>query len=69
MTTSLHAPFIEFLQTDLGLSAETIAIATRKQETLISHAHITLWQYGLISLDQLNQIFEWLEQAETPSDR
>ncbi|NCJ06110.1 DUF2949 domain-containing protein [Synechococcales cyanobacterium C] len=68
MATSAQDLLIEFLQTDLGLSAEVIAIATRKQETLISQIHITLWQYGLISLQQLNRIFDWLEHVGVAPD-
>lgn len=64
MTTSpIHQQFIEFLQQDLSLSTEAIALAYRRQEPTLNQLPILLWNYGLITLQQLNKIFDWLETA------
>jgi hypothetical protein len=52
---------IHFLQHDLALSASEIAVLLRRQETEQAPIPMLLWQYGLISLEQLGQIFDWLE--------
>ncbi|MGJ3251943.1 MAG: DUF2949 domain-containing protein [Elainellaceae cyanobacterium] len=52
--------FIRFLEDDLSIPAKSVAIALRHPEHS-SQLPMILWQYGLISLDQLDQIFDWLE--------
>lgn len=64
MTTSpIHQQFIEFLQQDLSLSTEAISLAYRRQEPTLNQLPILLWNYGLITLQQLDKIFDWLETA------
>ena len=54
---------IDFLQSDLAVSTEGIALA-QKNETLEPHIlPIILWQYGLLDLQQLEQALDWLEIA------
>lgn len=37
-----------------------------RQESRFAHLMpMVLWQYGLVTLDQLNQILDWLETAQT----
>jgi hypothetical protein len=52
---------IQFLQTELSLSAQAIAIGLRYCEQTPSLLPTVLWQYGLITLEQLDQVFEWME--------
>lgn len=52
---------IRFLQEELGVSASAIAVAQRFQEETAGSLPIILWQYGLITLEQLNQVFDWME--------
>ncbi|MGK7930315.1 MAG: DUF2949 domain-containing protein [Microcystaceae cyanobacterium] len=54
--------FINFLRTDLLLSDDCLALVQKKAQTDNDNLPMLLWQYGLISLTQLNSIFEWLEQ-------
>lgn len=65
MSDSSYNHFLNFLQQDLCLPAESLAIAERtaggRGETS-NHLPIILWQYGLISLEDLNRIFDWLEK-------
>jgi len=52
---------IDFLQTELAVPDAAIAFAQRQAEQDPSLLPLTLWQYGLVTLDQLNQIFDWLD--------
>lgn len=51
---------IDFLQTELAVPDAAIAFAKRQGEQDPNLLPLTLWQYGLVTLDQLNQIFDWL---------
>jgi hypothetical protein len=53
---------IRFLQDDLAVPASSVRVALRHPECS-SHLPMILWQYGLISLEQLDQVFTWLEMA------
>jgi hypothetical protein len=52
---------ITFLQEELDLSANSIDIALRHSEQDPGPLPMILWQYGLVSLEELEQIFDWLE--------
>lgn len=59
---------IHFLQTELAIPAEAIAIALRQAEPgqaepTANLLPMVLWQYGLITLEQLDRVFEWMETA------
>lgn len=58
-----QARLIDFLQEELAVPAASIALALRHHESESSWLPIILWQYGLITLQQLNQVFEWMETA------
>jgi hypothetical protein len=54
---------INFLHSDLEVSADAISLA-QKTETLEPHTlPIILWQYGLLNIQQLDHVFDWLEIA------
>ncbi|MBW4684527.1 MAG: DUF2949 domain-containing protein [Komarekiella atlantica HA4396-MV6] len=52
---------VHFLEEDLGISDGAISLALRHCEQTPNFLPMTLWQYGLVTLDQLTQIFDWLE--------
>lgn len=58
-----QARLIHFLQEELAVPAASIALALRHHESELNWLPIILWQYGLITLQQLNQVFEWMETA------
>jgi hypothetical protein len=62
-TPTTYSRFIRFLQEDLALSAASIAIALRHREQDPGPLPMILWQYGLVTIEQLAQIYDWLEQA------
>lgn len=53
--------FISFLQDDLEISHSAIAMALRTHQQWHDPLPMLLWQYGLISIEQLTRIFDWLE--------
>lgn len=54
-----NGKLIDFLQDKLALSPLAIAMAVRLGEQNPGPLPMILWQYGLISLEQLEQIFDW----------
>lgn len=59
-STSKHR-LVNFLQEDLAIPTASIEIALRHPEQNPSLLPMILWQYGLITLEQLDLIFDWLE--------
>ncbi|MEM9217333.1 MAG: DUF2949 domain-containing protein [Cyanobacteria bacterium P01_F01_bin.150] len=58
------AKLIQFLQEDLAISPDAIAVAMRQSSDQPSNLlPMVLWQYGLITIEQLDRVFEWLEAA------
>jgi hypothetical protein len=53
-------PLIRFLKEDLQLPADAITLALQHSEQIPNLLPITLWKYGLITLVQLDQIYDWL---------
>jgi hypothetical protein len=66
MKTPLKARLIRFLQEELAIPQASIAVALRHEEASPNLLPIILWQYGLVTLEQLDQIFDWLEKAWLP---
>ncbi len=52
---------INFLRSELKISAEAISLAQRNQVAEPNILPIILWQYGLLDTKQLDQVFDWLE--------
>ena len=52
---------INFLQDELAISNSEIDIVLRHHELHKDPLPMLLWQYGLVSLEQLARIFDWLE--------
>ena len=60
MKSIMAVRLISFLQEELEISTAEIALAQRQDEDP-NLLHIILWQYGLLTLEQLERVFEWLE--------
>lgn len=67
MTPTTYSRFIRFLQEDLALSSASLSIALRYREQDPGPLPMILWQYGLVTLEQLDRIFDWLETAQPHS--
>lgn len=57
-----HSRMIQFLQEELALPADSLAIAKRSAELERGPLPMILWQYGLITLEELDRIYDWLEE-------
>ncbi len=64
MTPTTYSRFIRFLQEDLALSSSSISMALRHREQDPGPLPMILWQYGLVTLEQLDRIFDWLETSQ-----
>ncbi|MBW4420109.1 MAG: DUF2949 domain-containing protein [Myxacorys californica WJT36-NPBG1] len=64
MAVAKHSRFIGFLQDELSLSTASISLALRYREQNPGPLPMILWQYGLITLEQLDRIYNWLESVE-----
>ncbi|NEQ97512.1 MAG: DUF2949 domain-containing protein [Cyanothece sp. SIO2G6] len=56
---------IEFLQRTLAISNQELAVVLRDPDLDANSLAILLWKYGLISMEQLNLIFDWFENKLT----
>ncbi len=64
MTPANYSRFIKFLQEDLAISASSLSIALRHREQDPGPLPMILWKYGLITIDQLDRIFDWMETSQ-----
>jgi hypothetical protein len=60
---SQQAQLIEFLSQELAVPAEAIAMGLRRSAASPNLLPIVLWQYGIVSIQQLDEIFDWLETS------
>jgi hypothetical protein len=61
MQTQKKVQFMQYLENELALPKDSIALALRQVGHTFDLLPMALWQYGLITLPQLEQIFDWLE--------
>lgn len=61
MPTHTYYRFIKFLQEEINLSQDSIAIAQRNVDHNLGLIPMVLWQYGLVTIEQLDRIYDWLE--------
>ncbi|NJR51237.1 MAG: DUF2949 domain-containing protein [Leptolyngbyaceae cyanobacterium CSU_1_3] len=61
MEKTTRRDLIQFLKDELALPASAIDLALRQAEQNTTVLPMILWQYGLVTLNQLDQIFDWLE--------
>lgn len=63
MSPRINAQFLQFLESDLAIPADAIALALRQGQETPNQLPMVLWQHGLITLEQLDRIFDWLEMV------
>lgn len=59
---SIYPDLIQFLQDDLAMSSSAIDFALKRSGDF-EPLPMILWQYGLVSLEQLDRIYDWLDSA------
>ncbi|MEM8777876.1 MAG: DUF2949 domain-containing protein [Cyanobacteria bacterium P01_G01_bin.49] len=58
---SISNEFSQFLQQELAISRDDLAVALNNRHQPGDPIPMLLWQYGLISLVQLQRIWDWLD--------
>jgi hypothetical protein len=53
--------FVNFLRQDLNLSDDSVQLALKQSRSEYGRLPIVLWQYGLVNLAELDQIYDWFE--------
>ncbi|MDB9529743.1 DUF2949 domain-containing protein [Oscillatoria sp. CS-180] len=71
MTVITHSQFLRFLREELALPETSIDLALRHEEQDLRLLPMVLWKYGLVTLKQLDTIYDWLashhiEEATVP---
>jgi hypothetical protein len=61
MALSPKPNLIKFLQEELAISAASLQVALKHSEQDPGPLPMILWQYGLVTLEQLEQIYDWME--------
>lgn len=56
-----QSQLVEFLQHELAIPTDAIAMSLRQTGTAPHVLPMVLWQYGFVTIHQLNEIFDWLE--------
>lgn len=67
MKSTIATRLIDFLQNELAIPNDAINLALRHREQSPSILPMILWQYGLISLEQMERIFDWLDNSSYPA--
>ncbi|MDJ0846537.1 MAG: DUF2949 domain-containing protein [Crocosphaera sp.] len=52
---------LDFLQRDLAIPRESLNLALKDEQTMPHHFPMILWQYGLVNKEQLESVFDWLD--------
>lgn len=60
---STQTRLINFLREEMAIPSAAIAFALRQPEQGANLIPMILWQYGLITTEQLDRIFDWMETA------
>ncbi len=50
----------QFLHHELAISTSELILVIQKAKKLRAPLPMVLWQYGLITLEQLQRLFDWL---------
>ncbi len=61
MKTKEFTQFMQFLQDDLAIPEASLQLALRYSDQTPSLLPMILWQYGLVTLADVNRIFDWME--------
>ena len=55
---------LDFLQRRMGLSSNALNLGLRQAELEQAPLPVVLWSFGLLSLDQLQQVLDWQDSQE-----
>lgn len=63
MNFNKQAQFKKFLLEELAVPTSALALAERQGEQAPNLLAMVLWQYGLVTLEQLERIWNWMATA------
>lgn len=55
--------FVDFLNQELSMSQASIDLGLKLSQLNPGNFPMILWQYGLISLEQFDRIYDWFESC------
>lgn len=61
MSDQTISQVVRFLRQDLRLPDESVELALKQSQSNRGSLPIVLWQYGLVTLPQLDRIYDWFE--------
>lgn len=61
--SSDYTKLIRFLQDELSVSPASIKLALQQCRADVGPLPMVLWQQGVLTLNQLDKIFDWMEVA------
>jgi hypothetical protein len=54
---------VEFLRNELAIAPSSIEMVLRHSELDPGPLPMILWRYGLVTIAQLEKIYDWMEQS------
>ncbi len=63
MAPTHFTKLIRFLQEDLAISSSLVDMALKQVEHNPGPLPMILWQYGFVTIEQLDLIYDWMEAA------
>ncbi|MDJ0598286.1 MAG: DUF2949 domain-containing protein [Crocosphaera sp.] len=64
MTNDLQSPLLEYLRHKLAIPTDALKMAVKFTEASMGSLPMVLWQYGLIDINQLDQVLDWIDNRE-----
>jgi hypothetical protein len=61
MASTHFTKLVSFLQDDLAISPSSMAIVLKQAEHNPGPLPMILWQYGLVTIEQLDRIYDWMD--------
>ena len=61
METNTQRQLIDFLSKEMSIPTSSLEMALRRCNASVGILPMVLWQYGLIDLEQLGKVLDWLD--------
>lgn len=64
MANDLQTPLLEDLRHKLAIPTDALKMAVKFTEASMGSLPMVLWQYGLIDLQQLDEVLDWMDKRD-----
>ncbi|CCQ58872.1 MULTISPECIES: DUF2949 domain-containing protein [Crocosphaera] len=64
MANDLQTPLLEYLRHKLAIPTDALKMAVKFTEASMGSLPMVLWQYGLIDLQQLDEVLDWIDKRD-----